>query len=102
MKRENRIIKSFLVFLTLSAIMINYNHNDKVDYTDIKKLHKENLEKSPFKKTKKLSKSERKDLQLPPNSYNERIWELTMNPVSGRPTSENLYQIQDELYQLSF
>ena len=24
-----------------------------------------------------------------------------MDPVSGRPTSENLYQIQDELYQLS-
>ena len=36
---------------------------------------------------------ERKDLQLPPNPYNERLWELTMDPVLGRPRSENIYQI---------
>ena len=82
------------------ALLIDLNNN-KVDYDSIRKLHKENLEKSPFKKTKKLSKSERKDLQLPPNPYNERLWELTMDPVLARPRTENLYQIQEELYQKS-
>ena len=93
-------LKFLIVFMVFSAIAILIDGNE-INYDEVRKLHKENLEKSPFKKTKKLSKSERKDLQLPPNSYNERIWELTMDPVSGRPTSENLYQIQDELYQLS-
>ena len=63
----------------------------------IRDLHKENLDKSPFKKHKKLTKSERKELQLPPNAYNDRIWELTMDPVLGRPKTENLFQIQEDL-----
>ena len=85
-----------------STIYIGYNYDsDNIDYNEIRRLHKENLDKSPFKNTKKLSKSERKDLQLPPNPYNERLWELTMDPVLGRPRSENIYQIQDELYQKS-
>ena len=46
-------------------------------------MHLENLSKSPFTKTKKLSKQERKKLELPPNSYNDELWELTMDPVLG-------------------
>ncbi len=99
--RESRS-KLLLIFMVLCAIYIDYNYdNDEIDYNEIRRLHKENLEKSPFKSTKKLSKSERKGLQLPPNPYNERLWELTMDPVLGRPRSENIYQIQDELYQKS-
>ena len=88
--------------MVLCAIIIDYNYDsDEVDYNEIRILHKKNLDKSPFKNTKKLSKSKRKDLQLPPNPYNERLWELTMDPVLGRPRSENIYKIQDELYQKS-
>ena len=88
--------KLLLIFMVLCSIFIDYNYdNDKVDYNEIRRLHKENLDKSPFKNTKKLSKSKRKDLQLPPNPYNERLWELTMDPVLGRPRSENIYQIQE-------
>ena len=86
--------------MVFSAIALLIDGNE-INYDEVRKLHKENLEKSPFKKTKKLSKSERKDLQLPPNPYNERLWELTMDPVFGRPRTENLYQIQEELYQKS-
>ena len=91
-------LKFLLFFTALCAVIINYNYETKVDYDLVRKIHKENLEKSPFKNTKKLSKSERKNLQLPPNPYNERLWELTMDPVLGRPRTENIYQIQDELY----
>ena len=81
--RESRS-KLFLIFMVLCAIIIDYNYDsDEVDYNEIRRLYKENLDKSPFKNTKKLSKSERKDLQLPPNPYNERLWELTMDPVLG-------------------
>ena len=89
-----------LIALFSIICFVNLNEN-KVDYDAIRALHKDNIEKSPFKNTKNLSKSKRKELQLPPNPYNERLWELTMDPVLGRPRTENLFQIQDELYQKS-
>ncbi|PPK96374.1 putative secreted protein (Por secretion system target) [Nonlabens xylanidelens] len=49
-------------------------------------LHKQYVENSPYKETIKLSRSERKALSLPPNAYNERLWELSMNPTIGIPT----------------
>jgi len=48
--------------------------------------HEQFLAESPFNATKNLSKKERKKLGLPPNAYNERLWELTMNPELGYPT----------------
>ena len=86
------------IFFCLVLITINLNtNNEQINYESIRDLHKENLDKSPFKKYKKLTKSERKELQLPPNAYNDRIWELTMDPVLGRPKTENLFQIQEDL-----
>ena len=86
------------IFFSLVLLVINLNtNNEEINYQLIRELHKENLDKSPFKKYKKLTKSERKELQLPPNAYNDRIWELTMDPVLGRPKTENLFQIQEDL-----
>ena len=86
------------IFFSLVLLVINLNtNNEEINYQLIRDLHKENLDKSPFKKYKKLTKSERKELQLPPNAYNDRIWELTMDPVLGRPKTENLFQIQEDL-----
>ena len=98
---KNLKIKLLLLVALFSTIFFIKSDEDKIDYDLIRKLHKENLEKSPFKNTKKLSKNKRKELQLPPNPYKDRIWELTMDPVLGRPKTENLYRIQDELYQKS-
>ena len=94
-------ITFLLIFTFICAVVIDYSSEEKIDYNKIRELHKENLEKSPFKKTKNLNKNERRKLQLPPNPYNEMIWELTMDPVLGRPKTENLFQIQEELYQKS-
>ncbi len=41
--------KLLLIFMVLCAIYIDYNYdNDEVDFNEIRRLHKENLEKSPF------------------------------------------------------
>ena len=86
------------IFFSLVLLVINLNtNNEEINYQLIRDLHKENLDKSPFKKHKKLTKSERKELELPPNAYNDRIWELTMDPVLGRPKTDNLFQIQEDL-----
>ncbi|WP_435135188.1 PA domain-containing protein [Formosa sp. A9] len=67
--------------------------------TELRALHAKHLENSPFKNTQGLSKKERAEQGLPPKRYNERMWELTMNPRLGRPTPENLAVIQKELLE---
>ena len=98
--RKNRFL-FLLVFAAICGFVINYNSDDSLNNESIREMHIENLKNSPFKNTKKLSKAERKNLQLPPNPYNDRIWELTMDPILGRPLTENLYKIQDDLYEQS-
>jgi hypothetical protein len=63
----------------------------------LRKSHAKFLANSPFKKTLQLSKNERKALGIPPNKYFESEWELTMNPVTGRPTVENLEKLRNKL-----
>ncbi|GAA3645454.1 hypothetical protein GCM10022397_32990 [Flavivirga jejuensis] len=89
-----------MCFLLASYSVYYFNSNVVNDDLSIEKLkskHKAFLENSPFKDTKKLSKKERKSRGIPPNSYFEREWELTMNPELGRPTSENLSKIQKDI-----
>ncbi|WGD33495.1 thrombospondin type 3 repeat-containing protein [Olleya sp. YS] len=94
-------MKKKLVLLTSCVLifvaLITINSADKnviVVNQDVRETHKANLENSPFKETKKLSKAERKAQGLPPNKFYEQEWELTMNPSLGRPTFENLREIR--------
>ena len=59
-------------------------------------LHEKNLKKSPFTESIKLSRNERKAKGLPPDAYYERIWELTMDPILGRPKTENIFKITED------
>lgn len=63
----------------------------------VRKKHAKNLASSPFNKTMLLSKKERKAIGIPPNKYYEMEWELTMDPVLGKPTPEKLIQIREQL-----
>ena len=65
-------------------------------------IHKENLENSPFKETYNLSKEERRKIELPPNKYSEKMWELSMNPIEGKPNPEKLFELQYELRKTRF
>ena len=91
-RKSKLLIITSLLFVT--CLFIFKSQNSKYDFE--KKMHLENLSKSPFAKTKKLSKQERKKLELPPNAYNDELWELTMDPVLGRPRTENLFKVQEE------
>ena len=87
----------FFAFIIVIASIYTYNQNNTVDYDEIRKKHSEFLENSPYKNTKSLPKTERKKLQLPPNAYAERMWELSMNPYTGRTEPEKLFYLQKEL-----
>lgn len=97
---------SLLIFgvLLVSLFLIKNNEVPKnedslVSVEELKQKHKENLEKSPFTEILKLSKEERKANGLPPNKYNEEMWELTMNPATGRPTPEKVAELQKQLLE---
>ncbi|WP_303318752.1 PA domain-containing protein [Flavivirga abyssicola] len=98
--KKNAPTALVICFLLALCVVYYFNSNTPNDDLSIEKLksqHKTFLENSPFKETKKLSKQERKSRGIPPNSYFEREWELTMNPKLGRPTSENLSKIQKDI-----
>ncbi|MGB2128136.1 MAG: gliding motility-associated C-terminal domain-containing protein [Flavicella sp.] len=65
----------------------------------VKEKHKDFIMNSPFKETIQLSKNDRKALALPPNKYYERMWELTMNPATGRPEPAKALALQKKLRQ---
>ena len=90
-------IKYFFTFIIIVASLHTYNESNRVDYDQIRKKHSEFLENSPYKETKSLQRDERKKLQLPPNAYAERMWELSMNPYTGRTEPEKLFYLQKEL-----
>ena len=84
------------IFLILLLIIGIYNSKDFIiDYK--RSVHLENLKNSPVKQTYKLSKTERKKINLPPNQYQEKIWELSMNPMTGKPDIDDLFEIQYKL-----
>ncbi|MEM6517020.1 MAG: T9SS type A sorting domain-containing protein [Bacteroidota bacterium] len=74
-----------------------FNQHELSEVEQLKQKHASFLENSPFKETKNLSRSERKALGLPPNAYHEQMWELTMDPSTGRPMPELVMQLQQEL-----
>ena len=94
--KKNKLYYFFAFVIAITTIYI-HNENNKVDYDELRKKHSEFLENSPYKETKSLQRDERKKLQLPPNAYAERMWELSMNPYTGRTEPEKLFYLQKEL-----
>ncbi len=85
MKNYYTTALKFFVLLTVIIAFTGCN-KDKTEIEKTRGLHESFLENSPFAETKNLSKEKRKELRLPPNAYNEHLWELTMNPRLGIPT----------------
>ena len=103
MKKKFLLSSGLLLGLILVCVFLIENRQEEtfetISNNEMVKLHKANLEKSPFKETLNLSKSERKAKGIPPNKYYEEEWELTMNIVEGRPTTENLNAIRQYIQQ---
>ncbi len=63
----------------------------------IREQHMEYLNNSPYKDIKNLSRKERKALRLPPDRYYYQLWELSMNPATGRPEPEKMMALRKQL-----
>ncbi len=76
---------------------IVYTNRPDKKTKELRKMHKRFLAKSPFKKTLKMSKNERIAYGLPPNKYFERMWELSMDPSTGKIYPEKVSQLQEKM-----
>ena len=97
----NYRIRIFLSALLLIAVSVYINS----EYFSLEKkrtIHEQFLENSPFKVSYNATKKERKKLKLPPNKYAEKMWELSMDPATGRPSYEKLFELQFNLRKKRF
>lgn len=97
---ENLTSSSKITLVEISKKNSAIIASTKSDFTKIEVLRKKHetfLNNSPFKKVMNLTNKERKALGIPPNKFYEQEWELSMNPETGRPHSENLDVIRNQL-----
>ena len=90
-----------LLVFPVIALLFVFNFDSLTTYYK-RNLHENYLKNSPFKKTYNLSKAERKKIELPPNKYSEKMWELSMNPVEGKPNIEKLFELQYKQRKMRF
>jgi len=94
LKRTKYII-IILIFTSITALF--FDKNSEITIDEKREIHKSYLDNSPFNDYKKLSKSERRAMELPPNAYYQKMWELSMNPLTGRPEVEDLFRTRKAL-----
>ncbi|MFD2915117.1 T9SS type A sorting domain-containing protein [Psychroserpens luteus] len=97
MKRKLLFVTSLIAISLIAVLIVKSNSEEDKTIDTLRKQHLSFLENSPFKETQNLSRKERKAMGLPPNAYSDQIWELTMNPSTGRPMPEIALEIQEEL-----
>ena len=90
-----KYITILLIFTSITALF--FDNNSEITIDEKREIHKSFLENSPFNRTEKLSKSDRRALELPPNAYYQKMWELSMNPMTGRPEVEDLFRTRKAL-----
>ncbi|GAA4268092.1 T9SS type A sorting domain-containing protein [Hyunsoonleella aestuarii] len=97
MKKTKLVLLSFSSILLVTIVLLNLREIQQKSDIDLRELHQKHLEHSPFTNTGDLTKQERHEAGLPPNRYYERLWELTLDPSTGRPMPERLIDIQNTL-----
>jgi len=101
-RTRKRRVFIILLFLAIIGYMISSKKKkeaaeEKTPTEKLQEKHAYHLENSPYTTSKYKSQSDRKAQGIPPNAYYEQQWELTMNPSLGRPTPENLGDLQQKL-----
>lgn len=88
--------------MSLFYVIDTNNYKLTVDQLTIeqqRQQHKNYLVNSPFKETLTWDKTKRKLNGLPPNRYFEQLWELTINPTTGKLDDGELTLLREQLVQ---
>jgi len=80
-------------------LIFNFTYNSKknIQIEELRAQHQQFLDNSPFVRSLKLTKAERKVQGLPPNKHFERMFELTMNPALWHPEINKVIELQKSL-----
>ena len=98
MKKKLRLLVGGLTLsLFLIGILVYSYSRETSTLENQRKKHSEFLQKSPFKKTLTWDKKTRKLNGLPPNKYYEQMWELTINPSTGKLDDGNITLLREKL-----
>ena len=97
MKKKLAISIFTLTFAVLLTTLFFTSKEKSNPIEDLRAKHQQFLDNSPYKQTQELTRLERLERGLPPNAYYEQMWELSMDPNTGRPMPERLIQLQGEL-----
>lgn len=99
--RKVRFMIGGFALIVLSSIvtvkMIDKYESQKIQ--EKRKVHSEFLENSPYKESLSWDKKVRKKNGLPPNKYFEQMWELTINPATGKLDDGKLTLLREQLLQ---
>jgi len=100
MKKKLRLLVGGITLsLLLIGILVYSYSRETSTLENQRKKHSEFLKKSPFKKTLTWDKKTRKLNGLPPNKYYEQMWELTINPSTGKLDDGNITLLREELHK---
>ena len=101
MKKNNfriLLISGIAIFsITFFLAKKSFKNNKEESIMTQRKKLESFVKNSPYKETLKWDKKKRKLNGLPPNRYFEQMWELTINPSSGKLDDGGLTQLRQEL-----
>ena len=101
MKKNNfriLLISGIAIFsITFFLAKKSFKNNKEESIMAQRKKLESFVKNSPYKETLKWDKKKRKLNGLPPNRYFEQMWELTINPSSGKLDDGGLTQLRQEL-----
>ena len=92
---------SVLILAVSAFTFTSQNESEKENQIieEQRKAHAKVIENSPFKETLTWDKKKRKLEGLPPNRYFEQMWELTVNPATGKLDQGDVAILREELLQ---
>ena len=92
-----KLNKQITLFSLLFIFLVGLSNYNNIFFSYKRSVHSDNLKNSSIKSTYSLTKLERKKINLPPNKYQEKMWELSMNPITGKTEIDNLFETQYEI-----
>lgn len=100
MKNTTQTVSGLLIFAIFCLFGCNQKESSKNDSVEeLRVSYKNHLKNNPYSETLKLSRKERKAQGLPPNKYFEQMWELTIDPRTGKLDDGNLTLLREQLIQ---
>ncbi|SHG78096.1 immunoglobulin-like domain-containing protein [Winogradskyella jejuensis] len=104
MTKKLRVLTGGITVLLLAIGIFTFVSNTQETNLELtieeqRAAHEAIVANSPFKETLKWDKRKRKKEGLPPNRYFEQMWELTVNPSTGKLDDGELTILREEIAQ---